>query len=299
MTLLCVTAAECGRQVGASHWQALFRSEPLAGPYGAIATSLPAAVVLAGGTLSALWRFLGPRASLIAGYVALAGMKIGGEMFERVFTVHHQDFYQGGAMLLGMVIGETYARLVGIVPDRSREETLEARRFGMTGALAMLAATYMAAGSSKLLAGGIGWAASSTVRLMILSHSEVEWNLSEVIPAWTANNPYVCMTLEVGTLLVQLGAFMLIVGPRARTLWAFLIAAFHLGIYLTSHILFLSALVFSSVVAGPWAWVLRRPPAPDEPDEVTQEMARPASRQRDLLFLAVSAVAVSWLMSLP
>jgi hypothetical protein len=298
-TLLFLAGAESCMQAGAAYWQGSFGPQALPGPYGAIASSGPATLVVAGTTVVALWYFLGPRASLVAGYLAIAGMKTAGETFERVFASHHQDFYQGGAMVLGVVIGETYARMIGIVSERSRSEALEARRFGMTGALAMLAGTYMAAGSSKLLAGGIGWATSSTVRLMILSHSEVEWNLAEIIPAWTANHPYVCMALEVGTLIVQLGAFMLIVGPRARTLWASLLAAFHMGIYLSSHILFVSALVFSAVVAIPWAWVLRRPPAADELDEVTQDTARPALRQRALLLFVIALVGVWGLLSLP
>jgi hypothetical protein len=287
LTLLLVTAAECCLQTGVSYWQASFRPDEISGLYGLIALSLPATALLAAITLYALWRFLGPDASLTAGYVALLGMKLAAETFQRVFSAHHQDFYQGGAMLAGVVIGETYARLVGITPERGRTDALEARRFGMTGALAMLAGSYIAAGSSKVLTGGIGWATSSAVRLMVLSHTEVEGNWwALLIPHWTASSPYLCMALEVGTLIIQLGSFMLIVGPRARRLWATLLVAFHAGIYVTSGILFLTPMLMAAVVAVPWARILGA--RPDEPSE--EEQSRPATRRAALVLVTVGVM---------
>lgn len=297
--LLLITAAECTIQTSAGYWQAQFRPTPIAPPYGWVAHNLVVTILLATMTVIALWRFLGPRASLAAGFVALAGLKIGGETFERVFMVHHQDFYQGGALLIGALIGESYARMLGVRAEGGRLQALEARRFGMTGALAMLAASYMAAGSSKVLTGGISWATSAALRLMILSHSDVEGGLlATAIPNWAAASPHLCLALEMGTLVVQLGAFMLIVGPRARRLWASLIVAFHLGIYLTSHILFVTPMLFAAVVAFPWARVL---PGGDDnlddlhdplhdPGEVPQRRARPAARGRDLVILAGAVV---------
>ena len=291
-TLLVITAAECCVQTGASLWQAQYRPAPIPGPYGFFANRGVTMALLAIITITALWRFLGPRASLAAGFVALAGMKICGETFERVFLVHHQDFYQGGALLMGAVLGEAYAHLAGVSAGRGAAERLEARRFGMTGALGMLAASYMAAGASKVLTGGIGWATSSTLRLMILSHGPVEGSdLSLAIPHWVAANPYVCLLLEVGTLIIQLGAFMLVVGPRARRLWAVLIVAFHLGIYVTSYILFLTPMLFALVVAIPWPAVLRRRrAAAGEPGEVEQMRARPGTHAGALLALAAALV---------
>jgi len=287
-TLLFITVAECCVQLGAAYWQGSFRPESFGGLYGLLARSVVLTVLLAAATVAALWRFLGPRASLGAGVVALIGMKIAGETFARVFTVHHQDFYQGGAMLAGVVLGEVYARIEGVRPERSRSEGLEARRFGMTGALGMLAGSYMAAGTSKLLGGGIGWATSSAIRLMVLSHSDVEGSFWAVgIPHWTAASPHFCMALEVGTLVIQLGAFMLLVGPRARRLWALLIVAFHAGIYVTSHILFVSPMLFAAVVAIPWARLLpARATDRDDPGEERQDAMRRATRPGALLLLA-------------
>lgn len=290
-TLLFITAVECCVQAAAAYWQASFRPESVASLYGRIALSPLATTILIAVTLTALWRFLGPRASLAAGIAAFAGMKIVGETFASVFAVHHQDFYQGGAMLAGVVLGEAYARIEGVRPQRSRAEALEARRFGMTGALGMLAGSYLAAGTSKLLGGGLSWATSSALRLMLLSHGEVEgglWSLG--VPRWTAASPYVCMALEFGTLLIQLGAFMLVLGPLARRLWALLIVAFHTGIYLTSHILFVSPLLFTAVVAVPWAHLLPRAPDRDDPGEAVQDRARLATRPGTLVLLAVGAM---------
>ncbi|MEI8258880.1 MAG: hypothetical protein WCJ30_24695 [Deltaproteobacteria bacterium] len=297
-TLLFITAAECCVQAGSAYWQARFRPESVAGLYGLCARSLAVTVVVVAVTLLALYRFLGPRASLASGLVALAGMKIAGETFAAVFTVHRQDFYQGGAMLAGVVMGEAYARRAGVRPENSRAEALEARRFGMTGALGMLAGSYMAAGTSKLLAGGFGWATSSALRLMLLSHAEVDggaWSL--VVPRWTAASPLVCMALETGTLIIQLGAFMLVLGPRARRLWATLIVAFHAGIYLTSHILFLTPMIFAIAVAVPWSRVLRRAEDPEDPGEAKQDLARPVTRPGALVLIVVGCAALLRLTS--
>lgn len=297
-TLLFITAAECCIQTIAFYWQAAYRPETVVSLYGRIALSLPATVLLAAITLTSLWMFLGPRASLVAGYIAALGMKVAGETFESVYTVHHQDFYQGGAMLLGAVIGETYARLVGVSPDHSRAQAIEAQRFGMTGTLAMLAGSYMAAGSSKVITGGFDWASSSAIRLMVLSHTEFEgnpWWLA--VPRWTAESPYLCMFLEIGTLIIQLGGFMLIVGPRARRLWATLIVAFHLGIYVTSGILFASPLLFAAAVAIPWARLRPHAPDPDDPGDAVQEQQRPATRPAALVTCTVGVMLLFRLIS--
>ncbi len=290
-TLLFITVAECCILNGTAYWQGQFRPE-ISGVYGLIARNLPAVVILVGTTLFALARFLRPTASVGAGIVALLGMKLSGETFERVFAVHHQDFYQGGALLTGAVIGELYARTIGVRPANSAAEALEARRFGMTGALGMLAGSYVAAGTSKLLGGGLSWTTSSALRLMLLSHGEVEGNAwSTTIPQWTANSPYVCMALEVGTIIIQLGAVMLVLGPRARRLWAVLIVAFHAGIYLTSHILFLSPMLFATVVAIPWNRLLSNDAGTSVlPAEVKQAAARAPQRLGALAILMVAVI---------
>jgi hypothetical protein len=297
-TLLLIAVVECCVQAGSAYWQASFRPDTVLGMYGLIARSLPATLVLIAATAVALWRFLGSRASLGAGVVALFGMAIAGETFASVFAVHRQDFYQGGALLVGVVLGEAYARLEGIRPGRSRAEALEARRFGCTGALGMLAGTYISAGTSKVVTGGVGWATSSAVRLMLLSHAAVEgstWSLA--IPRWTAASPHVCMGLEVGTLVIQLGAFMLLLRPLLRRLWATLIVAFHAGIYLTSHILFISPMVFAAVVAVPWGRLLRRSPDPEDPGEERQDQARPATRPGALVLLALGEMVAMRLLA--
>lgn len=292
-TLLLIVAAETLMQAGAAFWLRQYREPVSASAWGLLAESSVATFLLLAITLLSLWFFLGSRASLAAGFVAILGMKLSAESFATVFSVHNMDFYQGGAMLLGVVIGESYARLRGIDPGRSRAEWWEARRFGMTGALGMLAGSYMAAGSSKLFGGGIAWATSSALRLMLISHTEVDgpaWAVT--IPRWTADSPLLCMGLEAGTLIIQLGTFSLLLGPRIRQLWAALIVAFHTGIWLTSHILFVSPLVFSAAVAFPWGFFRRRP-VEVLADEVEEAQRRPVDRPL-LLFLIAAVVLATY-----
>jgi hypothetical protein len=156
----------------------------------------------------------------------------------------------------------------------------------------------MAAGTSKLLGAGLGWASGATIRLMILSHTEVEEGFWTAIHWWAANHPYVCIALSIGTLIIQLGAFMLVFGPRWRRMWAVLIVAFHGGIYLTSHILFLSPMLFAATVAVPWSRLLPRRTS-EEPylSEEQEDLRRPATQRACLALLLIGALLTLRLLS--
>jgi hypothetical protein len=287
-TLLVLLAGECTRML-ASAWS-LTRFQPAVSGSawaGFLASHLVLLFPLYVVTLYALWRFLGPRGHLRSGVPAVLGMWASFQIFASAYTVHHQDFFQGGAVLVGFFLGEAYAWLLGIRTEGDGLPSLTSRGFGATGGLAMFAGTYIAAGLSKLRGAGLGWATSSTVRLMVLSHTEVDDAArSADIMRWIGASPRLCMVLEGATLAIQLGAFMLIVGPRARRIWAALIIAFHLGIYLSSNILFLEPMVFAASLAFPWALavsLVRRGRDFDDAQAVDLSPFRARARARFLL----------------
>lgn len=220
-------------------------------------------VVLYSGTLWALVRYLASTGHLAWGFAAFTGMKVLLECFATVYSAHQLGFYQSGAILLGFVLGETYAYLIGLRAERSRAEQLAYQQLGAIAAIAIFGATYVCAGTSKVLYGGFSWMDSSTLRLMVASHTEVGTNAwRDAIGHWVAASPMVCGLLQVGTIFIQVGSFMMVVSDRWRTVWATLIVLFHLGIYFPSNILFVQPLLFAAILAFPWRRVVDRGSTP-------------------------------------
>lgn len=257
-------------------------------------------------TLVALIGFLGPRGRMMWGVVALAGMKILFEVFATIYSAHHQDFFQTGAVLMGLLLGEAYAYCIGVRERRSQGEWLTAKGFGVTAGLAVFAASYVCAGTGKVLyGGGLNWIESATIRLMVLSHTEVGTHaLKDAIGHFVGGSALVGALLQIGTVVIQVGAFMLMGSPRMRTLWAVLIVLFHIGIYVTSNILFLQPLVFAAIIAVPWSWMaVRLWGARIVPVDLETESTWATSPeaivggQRRWLKMSLALVAVLWLTS--
>jgi hypothetical protein len=89
-----------------------------------------------------------------------------------------------------------------------------------------------------------------------------------------------------------------------RTCWAILIVLFHLGIYVTSNILFLQPLLFAVVVAIPWSWLARRfwriEPIPIDMETPTAWRASPEqvrAGRTTWLKAAAACVLCLWLVS--
>jgi len=269
--------------------------------YLGLASSPAAMLALYAVALIGLIGFLGPRGRLPWGFVALVAMKVLLEVFATIFSAHHQDFYQSGAILFGFVLGELYAYCIGLREGRSRDEWLTCKQLGATAAIAIFGATYVAAGTSKIIYGGLSWIDSSTLRLMVAAHTEVgtaAWK--DAIGHWVAANPLVCASLQIGTVIIQVGSFLLVVN-RLRTLWATLIVLFHIGIYLPSNILFLQPLIFAAIVAFPWRWLAARfgkeTKAAAAPPRIDATAEQITAGQATWLKIALAMVAASWLVS--
>ncbi|UJR84368.1 Hypothetical protein I5071_64470 [Sandaracinus amylolyticus] len=218
---------------------------------------------------------------LASGFVALAAMRVLFEAFASVLTVHHQTLYQMGAVLLGVVLGEAYAWAIGATRDDEPQRAWWRRAsYGLEGGLAIFAATYLSAATSKLRFGGMEWLSSSTIRMMAISHVEVgSESLPDALGRFVAESPRIASALEVATIVVQLGAVLLVV-PRLRRLAAAAIAAFHIGIWATSHILFVQPLVLAVVLATPW-------------DRIARALGRDVSRDEAALAGALAWAPVS------
>ena len=238
---------------GAAGWMSAFKACEPDREVGCVFSSHPVLLaLLALVALGSLAGFFSRRGHVAFGFAALFSMRLLFESFASVFTVHHQTLYQLGAVLLGAVLGEAYAWALGVRGRRDERDWWLAKSYSATGALAVFAATYLCAATSKLRFGGVEWLWSSTIRLMTISHVEVgSSSLPDVLGRFVAGSPRVAVALELGTLVVQLSAILLVV-PRLRAFAAAGVVAFHLGIWATSHILFVQPLLFALVVAFPW-----------------------------------------------
>ncbi len=253
------------------------------------------------GTLWALIRYLAFSSHLAWGFAAFAGMKLLLECFATVYSAHQLGFYQSGAVLLGYLLGETYAFLIGLRAGRSRAEQLACQKLGAMAAVAIFGATYVCAGTSKVLYGGVSWMDSSTIRLMVASHTEVGTNAwKDAIGHWIAASPMICSLLQVGTIVIQVGSFMMVVSDRWRTVWATLIILFHLGIYFPSNILFVQPLLFAAILAFPWRRVVARgrTPSPEIPTDWNSLPAGQVAAGQDRWWkLSVCLIAGLWIVS--
>jgi hypothetical protein len=202
------------------------------------------------------------RASLACGLAALAGLALLAESHAALVGGPARSFFASGALLLAWVAGAALARALA---PASGELCAVEDRFGEAAAVAVFAAMYVAAGMSKLLASGTAWADETTLRGIILSHHRVDdasW-----IAAYAravAESPGLGQALAAATLVVQLGAMLLLAAPRWRLVWAALLIGFHLNTLLLAGILYLENALLLLAFALPWPAILGRP-RPDEP----------------------------------
>jgi hypothetical protein len=183
-----------------------------------------------------------------AAVLAIAGVLQEG--FGHIVGVYFEPFFQTGAVLFGWLAGYGIA-----AATFGRSGTVrELERVAASGAIAALGAVYVAAGLSKLAASGLAWGTDPThVRLMILAHREVG--------ASGARDAIIGVVSESGaagaffafcSLIIEVGAFVLIVGSRTRAVWGGLLLAFHAGLYVLTGILFAGGAVLIAAFCLPW-----------------------------------------------
>lgn len=183
-----------------------------------------------------------------AGALAIAGVLQEG--FGHIVGVYFEPFFQTGAILFGWLAGfgiaaATYGRAA---------TTRELERVAAAGAIAALGAVYVAAGLSKLAASGLSWATDPThVRLMILAHRDVDASgARDAIVGAIADSGAAGAVLAFCSLVIEVGAFALILGPRTRAAWGALLLAFHAGLYALTGILFAGGAVLIAAFCLPW-----------------------------------------------
>jgi hypothetical protein len=193
----------------------------------------------------------------------------------------YRGWFFVGAAGIGAVIGRAWARL----GDRRELESAATE----LGVLATLAACYVGAASSKLLGSGASWADATTLRAVALAHAHVD---DPGLAQWLADAPHAASVLSWATVVIQLSAIGLVLGPVPRMLAVIGLVAFHLGVAAFARIGYWSPVMLLLVFGLPWPrWIARlRTSDPDPAWTIT-----PRADRITLAILAV-AVALAWLV---
>jgi hypothetical protein len=226
--------------------------------------------------IAALALFAARRAELLSGFLALIGMAVLVGAHTLFSHGPHRSLFASGAVLLGWLGGTIYSRALG-----TRRDDL-----AKIGATAALAAVYVSAAASKLVAQGFGWADTTTLRAVLLSQRRVDdtSRLGELVIA----QPAISQLLAAATLVIQGGAFLMLFGRRIRAVWAALLIGFHLSVMLTTGIAYSRNMMLLALLGFPW---------PDEP-EPTRDLPTERRVFFAALTIAITLVALSWLLPL-
>lgn len=240
--------------------------------------------------LAPLVLFARRRRSLLSGAIALAGLTILSTALTLLQGHASRNFYTCGAALFGWLCGELAARGAG---GERRSARIDA--WAEAGAAGAFAATYFAAGVSKMMARGLVWAEAASLQSLVLSqHSITDASWLGAYAGAIAHSRTLAMTLTVATLVVELGALAYFVGSRCRLLWGALFIAFHLNVFLLTGIPYLENVLLAGLLSFPWPLLRRRAPLAvhahaDEPAATWRVMAAPAG------LLLVAAIGVGFI----
>jgi hypothetical protein len=243
--------------------------------------------VAAGAIVVALAAFALGRAPLVSAAVALAVFALLAEGHAALRGGPHHNVFAVGVVLLGWSIGLAWGRGLG---GRAREDLAEA------GALATLAATYVAAACSKLAARGLDWSDPLTLADLLLSQHRVSnHGFGASLVAAIVAHPGVCRALAVATLAIQLGAPFMLAGPRMRVVAGGALLGFHLTISRLVGIGYVGNMMLLALFCIPWPWLFPRllpavPPTPEPEPIVARRVAMAA------MAILVGAVGAAWFL---
>jgi hypothetical protein len=261
-----------------------------------LARSTPSLLALGTvGVVAAVLFALRP-AALVPGLLALGVL---GALTSGVGALAHgprRNYFSLGAAFLGWLLGLAYAR--ALRPRATTRESDEA--IAETGAVAALAATYVNAATSKLLHAGLGWADTTSLRGMVLSHHPVG---DTTIFGWytrlVVEHPSLSRTWMVAALALQATAFLYVLGPRLRMVWGIGLLAFHTNVSFLAKIGYVEARLLLLLFSFPWPRIAQRL-LRKGPSEAQAEPPVDPERHRDVLWIFLTAVcaatALAWLV---
>jgi hypothetical protein len=207
--------------------------------------------------ISCFVAFARRRCSVTTGLLALLALAVLSESHAALVGGPARSFYVIGAVTLGWVFGLAYAR--GVSSGGLRRAAANEERLAEIGAVGMFAATYVGAAASKLILGGTDWANSNHLRAIVASQHPVgDSSLLGIYANAVVNHGGLSEAFGLATLVVQFGAFMLLISPTTRKVWTLAILGFHLNVLLLVHILYAESVVIAVLFGFPWPMLVAR-----------------------------------------
>ncbi len=199
-----------------------------------------------------LWGFGTRRWALLGGGIALAAMVVAAEGARQLYGYNSRFTYVGGAVLLGWLFGTgLHAIRVRMSADVHAGPAWAGDVLAERCALGVLCALYVNSGCSKWVVSGFLWVAPENLAALITAHAlpGVEPGVMGTLE-WVVVTPTMTSLLAGITLLLETGAFVMLLGGRLRAFWAFGLIAMHVGIgLLTGTIWYVANLFFLLVFA--------------------------------------------------
>lgn len=188
------------------------------------------------------------RSPIAGGLWALAWAALLSEWQTQIFGSPSRNAFFPGAAVLGWVLGQLWAGFI----DHDRPRELR-ERLGEAGMLGCLAAAYVGSCLSKLLSAGAQWSSATQVRALVLWQEPLaDWGWLLAYRQAILDDPSLARVAAIATLVIEGGAFLLLLGPRLRLVWAALIFALHLNIILLCTMPYLEPMALLLVLVVPW-----------------------------------------------
>ncbi len=166
----------------------------------------------------------------------------------QIFGSPSRNAFFPGAVLFGWTLGQVWASSVRAAASRAFRE-----RLAEAGALGCLAAAYVGSALSKLLASGTAWADGAQVRALVLQQQPLaNWAWLASIRNALIESPELAVAASVATLVIEGGAFLLLLGPRLRLVWGMLLLALHVAIALINTMPYVGASLLIALFCVPW-----------------------------------------------
>lgn len=219
-----------------------------------------------------------------AGAFALACFALASAWQTQVFGSPSRNAFFPGAALLGWVLGQLW---IGERPSAANRGLRE--RMGEAGAIACIAAAYVGSCTSKLMVGGLAWADGDMLRALVIKQAPLAgWDWLVAIRDGIAGSPQLGQLLAIATLVIEGGAWVLLLGRGLRTAWALAIIGLHLSITLLCTMPYLEPIALLGLLALPWPRWLHREGADDDSGTV-----RPLPAASVLLAM----IGIAWLLA--
>jgi hypothetical protein len=198
------------------------------------------------------------RRPIPASLTALLSMALVARIGAEVFGAVSHNFFFPGALLFGWFLGLVIAWRKRQQGDPEAQQPTYAESVAESCAVGVLAALYTGSALTKVMDSGFQWVNANGLRAILLAQKgllHVEW--IDAYRASIINHPWFAFVLTFGALLIEAGAFLLLVGRRLRFVWGLLILGMHVNIMFLAGILYIEPMFLVPLFTIPWP-ALRR-----------------------------------------